>query len=131
MKKLLALLVLFTVGISADPRLNQLLTVTAGTPIQLSKTPLYVSEVLIQMATGGTGLGYVCAGIPSGVTPAAACGTAGQLSAQLSPASSTAPGGYYADSAQDRQGRGIDLSQIWVDGSHSSDSIIVTYLQQN
>ena len=33
MKKLLALLVLFAVGISADPRLNQLITITSGTPI--------------------------------------------------------------------------------------------------
>jgi hypothetical protein len=131
MKKLVALLALIAVGLTADPRLNQLITITSGTPIQLSKFHLYASEILIQMATGGTGLGYVCAGIPLGTTPAASCGTAGQLSAQLSPASSTAPGGYYADQASAKGGPGIDLATIWIDGSHTGDTVIVTYLQQN
>jgi hypothetical protein len=131
MKKLLSLLVLFTVGISADPRINLKITITSGTPIQLSAIHLYASEILIQAAAGGTGLIQVCAGIPVGTTPAANCGTAGQLSAQLAPATSTAPGGSYSDQVTSKSGTGIDLETIYVDGSHSGDVVLVSFLQQN
>lgn len=132
MKKLLALLVLATVGISADPRINQKLTIVAGTPIQLSAFHFYVTEIFIQGAASASGgIIEICAGIPLGTTPAAHCGTAGQLTAQLAAATSTAPGGSYSDSVNGKQGSGIDLANIWVDGQHSGDVVTVSYLQQN
>ncbi len=131
MKKLLALLVLIAVGLTADPRINLKITITSGTPIQLSAFHLYASEILIQNKSGGTGIIQICAGIPLGTTPAAHCGTAGQLTAELAPASSTAPGGSYSDSVTIKSGTGIDLSGIWLDGGTSGDIATVSFLQQN
>lgn len=132
MKRFIAILLLLSCPLLfSDPRINKSITVTAGTPIQVASSRILASEILIQMATGGTGLGYICAGIPTGTTPSASCGGAGQLTAQLAPASATAPGGSYSDSASFKEGIGIDVSMIWVDGGHSGDVILVTYLQQN
>lgn len=130
MKKLLALLALISVGLTADPRINQLVTIAAGTPVHLSAIHLYVSEILIQAAAGGTGLIQICI-VPYGTTPAGHCATAGQLAAQLAPATSTAPGGSYSDSVGLKSGTGIDASTIWIDGTASSDTAVVSYLQQN
>lgn len=49
----------------AQNRYNLLITVTAGTPIQVTaglacpNCPLLVDRTLIQMVHGGTGIGYV------------------------------------------------------------------------
>lgn len=127
----LLLCAVLSAPVQSDPRINKSITVTAGTPIQVSSTKILAAEVFIQMATGGTGVGYICAGIPSGTTPSASCGGAGQLTAQLAPASATAPGGSYSDSISLTVGAGIDISTIWVDGGHSGDVILVSFLQQN
>ncbi len=121
-------------------RLNTTITLTPGTPIQISAqfnantqamkgTPLIASRILIQMAIGGTGVGYVMAGIAEGVTPNHS--TSGDLSGQLAAATSTAPGGTYSDFASDRAGsEDIDLATIWIDGS-AADPVIVTFERRN
>ncbi len=115
-------------------RFNLLLTITAGTPIRLSDSatdgtqktqPLYVNELIIQMASGGSGLGYVMAGVKPGTTPNKA--TAGTVSAQLTAATAGAPGGTYSDAADPRGGGGIDLSKIWIDGDHTADTVVVSW----
>ncbi len=117
-------------------RVNLLLTVTAGTPQQISSllnfntklkhgAPCFASRVFIQMVIGGTGVGYVMDGIPEGTTPA--YNTAGDLTAELAAATSTAPGGSYSDFTNgNNDGPGIDLAALWVDGSHTGDTIIVS-----
>ncbi len=52
----------------------------------------------------------------------------GDLTAQLAPASATAPGSQYEDAYTadaDNQGD-IDLSLSWIDGSHSGDTVAVS-----
>lgn len=119
---IIALLLLFPVAGGSSVRYNRTITVTAGTSIQLTTTSRYlVRAIFIQMAIGGSGYGAVMAGIVNGRTPSKS--TSGDLTAQLAPASATAPGSSYSDSNQ----LGIDLSTIWVDGSNSGDTIIVSY----
>jgi hypothetical protein len=100
-------------------RVNQLITV-GSTPVQLSANSLLVTEVLIQMQHGGTGIGYVMDGIPI-LFGAPSPTNAGQLTAELAPATSTAPGGAFAN--QDL----MDIQRTWVHGSNTGDKIIVTY----
>lgn len=105
-------------------RVNQIITVAAGTPVQVASKPTYAREIFIQMGIGsGTATGYVMAGIPDGTTPSKT--TSAHLTAQLSPATATAPGGSYSDSTTSPGG--FDVSQIWVDGDHTGDKIIVSY----
>ena len=105
-------------------RKNFTKTITSGTPIQVSATPLTVDRYIIQMAIGGTGYGLICI-VPVGTTPAASCATAGQLSGQLAPASATAPGGSWSDAVAN-QGGSINLQTVWIDGSVSGDKVTIS-----
>lgn len=109
-------------------RVNKAITVVAGTPIQISTLKVYASRVFIQMKTGGTGNGQVMDGQVTQPTGHGA--TAGQLTAEIAAASASAPGGSYADRAYEKDGTGIDLSQLWVDGDHSGDIMTVSYDQR-
>lgn len=125
-------------------RQNQTITIAAGTPINVSTgltsaqmlaagyssiPPKIVNRIFIQMLIGGTGAGYVMDGI-RGVTSAAqkwrvpSATVSIDLTAQLGPASATAPGGSYSDSDNDH---GIDISTMWLDGSHTADTVQVSY----
>jgi hypothetical protein len=120
MSLILTAVLLFGVPAAFAVRTNQTITVASGTPARLSSTHLYVREVFIQMAIGGTSAGYVM--IVSGHTPSKTA--AGDVTAQLAPATSTAPGGAYSDSSPQAD---IDLYNIWVDGDHTGDNIIISY----
>jgi hypothetical protein len=104
-------------------RQNTKITLTPGTPINLAvalslQPHTMCNRVFIQMATGGTGLGYVMGGIGGGRTPATT--NANDVSAELAPATATAPGGSYADPSgvlEFSQAPAIDLTTIWVDGT--------------
>lgn len=125
-------------------RFNKAITVVAATPINVatgmtsaqmvtagfSQIPRQlVKRVFLQMKVAGTGLGYVMDGI-RGQTSATqqwrvpASSVSGDLTAQLAPATATAPGGSYGDSDPNA---GIDLSQTWIDGSVNGDVITVSY----
>lgn len=116
-------------------RQNLKVTITAGTPVNVgllvdpTGAPVFVDRLFIQMAIGGTGVGYVMDldAYPPGTVPAAAGATAGQLTAQLTPASAALPGGTYGDTSSPRDGTGIDLSTLWLDGSHTGDTVIVSF----
>lgn len=117
-------------------RVNTQITITAGTPVNLltglttayTGPPVYASRVFIQMKHGGTGLGYVMDGIYQRVPSASA---ASDLTAELSPASSTAPGGSYEDWDKAMDRGGVDISQIWIDGSHSTDVVLASYVPKD
>lgn len=131
-------------------RINKTLTITASTPINIVTgltaaggmtlygrlAPVWVRSLFIQMLAGGTGYGVVMDGIygvqADGVSPripSALGATSGDLTAQLPPAqSATQPGGTYGDVyALDNQQGGIDASKIWLDGSHTADTVVVSY----
>jgi hypothetical protein len=107
-------------------RYNTKITLNPGTPINvqtalgLENNAVLANRLFIQMATGGTGLGYVMGGIGGGRTPATT--NANDVSAELSPASATAPGGNYMDGGGGIQFSltpGIDLSTYWIDGTEA------------
>lgn len=123
MKKLV--LIVIAASLMAGVRTNREITVAAGTPVRLATSRLLVNRIFIQMKTAGTGRGYVMAGIPVGTTPAST--TSAHLTAELCPATATAPGCAYTDSYPD----GIDVSLIWVDGSHTGDKITVSWEVSN
>lgn len=109
-------------------RVNRSITITSGTPVNVwtgtgaaETTPVMARAILLQMKHGGTGIGYVLAGISRNRVPSAS--NSADLSAELAPASATAPGGGYSDSAEVT---GIDVSRIWIDGSVSGDVVICT-----
>ena len=120
-------------------RQNRTLTITAGTPIRLSDfvtaavaneilPPQYVVNFCAQMMHGGTGLGYIMLGIPNGVTPNAS--TDGQLTAELAPASATSPGGFFYQnqgSFGSPLSGAVDLTRAWIDGSVTSDKMILSW----
>lgn len=115
-------------------RINSTATIVAGTPINVA-TLLGLDPNFAQWArrwtaqalAGGTGLIYIMDGVrPRGTVPANT--TSGDLTAQLAPASATAPGSFYEDEySQDADNQGdIDLSLAWIDGSHSGDTVAVS-----
>ena len=111
-------------------RQNMTITIAAGTPINVVTgtsvapsydTPaVYATRVLAQMRHGGSGLGYVMDGISLGRIPATT--NAGDVTAELTPATATAPGGDYSD-WEFNPGGGIDLRRIWIDGGNSGDTV--------
>lgn len=118
-------------------RINTKITLTSGTPIniavalglmtsaQLGKIgPIYADRLLIQMAEGGTKTGYVlCLDYNPTATPSVA--TVAQVCAQLLAATVTDPGGSYSDTMFARDGGGIILNNMWVDGD-ANDPVLVS-----
>lgn len=105
-----------------------LITITAGTPIQITTAHVVISSLMIQPLVGtSTGIIYVCGGIQSG-TPAAACAASAngsyELAAQVGAATSTVPGPTYSFYVPSP---GLDLSQWWIDGAHSGDPVLVSW----
>jgi hypothetical protein len=113
--------------IVAPGRVNTVITITSGTPIQVTTNKTVTADrLLIQSLTGGSGIVQICI-VKPGVTPSAKGGGSGQLAAQLAPASSTAPGGSYSDVSPASQTAGILLNTIFIDGTHSGDTVVVSY----
>jgi hypothetical protein len=118
-------------------RVNVTITITAGTPINLAVAmgfttaallakapPIPVNRCVVQMLIGGTGCGYVMnmEQYAPGKTPVAT--TSGHLTAQLAPATATAPGGSFSDFVSGAPACGPgDLTKLWVDGSNSGDTL--------
>ncbi len=115
------------------PRINREITVTAGTPVNVYTglatayvgPAVYVSRIFLQMEHGGTGYGIVIDGVPAGQVAAAA--THG-VTAEMAPATATSPGGTYGDNEPNAGRTGIDVTLLWVDGSHSGDKILTSYV---
>lgn len=114
-------------GLYAAPRVNRTITITAGTPVQIATVTTQCNRIFIQMLAGGAGIGYVMdmSAYNPGKVPDSS--VSGNLTAQLAPATNTAPGGWYTDMALPGQGTApIDVSRIWVDGSNSGDTVVVS-----
>ena len=111
-------------------RINATLTVASGTPINLATGtttaapgPVWASRYFIQMAHGGTGLGKVYDGVPASRSL-----TAADLTAELAPATSTAPGGSTEDWDKSGDRGGIDINEVWIDGSNTGDKVYASYV---
>lgn len=106
--------------------------IAAGTPVNLATglataasaaDQLLCTKVFVQMRTGGSGQGYLIDGVAWGRVPAT--DTQPDYAVQLSAATAQNPGGAYAD--QDfREGGGIDVSKMWLDGAHTGDEVLVS-----
>ncbi len=128
-------------------RINKTFTVTANGAINLvtgadavamvtygAVPRTMVRALIIQMKHGGTGLGYVMDGIygvqaADGVSPRIpSAATDSDVTAELAPATATAPGGSYTDFFELPNGAaGTDVSRMWVDGAVPGDKIKVSY----
>ena len=119
-------------------RINRTYPITAGTPLNVftglataldnPTQPVYASNFRAQMAHGGTGLGYLMGGIMPGRIPAIT--NTGDVTAELPPATATAPGEPYTENDPSLVG-GIDVTRCWVDGGHTGDNMIVSWDQKN
>jgi hypothetical protein len=135
MKRLLALvavaLAFVCVPTDAGIRINQTFTITAGTPICVGTGLTTAStgarmavRVFIQALSGANaGVVYVMDGISYGRIPSSS--SSSDLTAQLSPASASAPGGNYSDVDTVSL---IDMNQLWIDGAHTGDKVQVSFV---
>ncbi len=127
LKRISILTLLFFLAASptwTEPWGGRTITLTPGTAIRVVGTRTLVSSLFFQMATGGTGVGYVLSA-PIGVT--CANGGAGTtLIATLQPATSTAPGGNATIPSNSDPAGGIDAQLYCVDGS-AADGMIVSF----
>ncbi len=116
-------------------RQNFTITITApGTPINIFNQQTVAqpypypgpfpkaSVVFIQMADGAQGIGKVYDGVSGGRVP-----VAGDLTAELapSPGAGMGPGGSYTYSDPYH---GIPVNEIWIDGTHAGDVILVSWV---
>ena len=113
-------------------RVNQQITVTAGTPIRVTTIAgTYVNRLFIQSRHANTGVVYVLMGVKS-ATACDATNTS-QLTAELGPGDATHPGGTLSD-PQGANGNtpadSEDASMICIDGTNSGDVVIVSFWHQ-
>lgn len=124
-----ALLLLVVCQNAFARRVNRQITITAGTPTRLSIVHQVVNRIFIQpQAAAAGGVIYIMDGIPEGTTPSSS--TAAHVTAVLCAATATAPGCSYADppNGGGNSQTGLpDLFYVWVDGSHSTDVLVVSY----
>lgn len=114
-----------TIGSRAAGRINQALTITAGTPVQVAPSGTIADEILILPAPGATvGITYVMAGATNR-TPAKTNTT--DVTAQLCAATATLPGCSYADGTLVQQSTGVDVGAIWIDVATTGTVVIVSY----
>lgn len=130
MKKLLALLVAALALNGAAGRYNHVVTVISGTPVQVTTSSVVISRMMIQALHGSSAaIVYVCI-VPLGTTPHASCGTDGELSGEIGPSSSAAPGGTWSDGVNVANDQLVDLRTVWIDGGHSNDTVLITGWRQ-
>lgn len=109
-------------------RINKQVTVTAGTPVRVALGTTKMNRLFLQSRHSNTGLIYVL----MGVNPTKTCDAtdATQLTAELGPGDSTHPGSSLSD-PQGANGNSPsdyeDASWLCVDGTHTSDVVIISF----
>lgn len=103
-------------------RNKRLITIAAGTPVQLSAEKKLATSITFQMKVGTSGgIGYVILGVRGTETPAAANG----LELVAAPTVPSTP--LTLTFNHPSTGERFDLSEIWVDGAHTGDKMLVTW----
>lgn len=109
-------------------RINQQITITAGTPIRVSGSKYLVNRLFVQSRATNTGLIYIMMGVPTANACSASNTT--QLTAELGPGSTTSPGQSFSD-PQGANGNSPadaeDLGQMCIDGTVNGDRVLVSY----
>lgn len=111
-------------------RINATLTIASGTPINLATgtasaapAPVWASRYFIQMAHGGSGYGKVYDGVPASRSL-----TAADITAELAAATAIAPGNAFEDWDKSGDRGGIDVNEVWIDGSNTGDKVYASYV---
>lgn len=133
MKKAISILTLgFLLGVSAfsDPQISRVVTLTTGSPVRVTNNDVQASSLFIQALHGGSNIVYVLFADPN-----IACNvnTAGQLVAELAPATATAPGGSFtfpSNGATQNAAGGSNMHHWCVQGT-SSDQVVISYNLRN
>lgn len=125
----LAFILLAVLPVRTEPQAGRIITITAGTAIRLATTKTLASSMLIQALPGSsTGLIYVLNSNPQATCANAGAGTT--LVAELAAATTTAPGGAFtfpSNGSSATQASGFDV-QFWcIDGSHTGDTVAVSW----
>jgi hypothetical protein len=103
-------------------RRTKIITIAAGTPVQVTADKVLASNLIVQakVSTSG-GIVYLILGVKTGDTPAAANGI--ELTA-----APTAPSTPFIREIPDRwSGERIDLSETYIDGAHTGDKVLVSW----
>lgn len=129
----IAAIVLVFVFLLRAERVNQQITITAGTAIRITTVQrTFANRLMIQSRHSNTGIIYVMLGVnPNTVCSAS---NSAHLSAELGPGDATHPGASLSD-PQGAQGNSPpeaeDLSWACIDGTVSSDVALITYYRRN
>lgn len=105
----------------------KVITVAGGAMQQLlsgyKKGERLAHSIIVQMLCNTSGgVGYLQLDVPADETPSTA------NSIQLGPATATVPGPIFQYESHDPAwGDRIDLSEVWLEGAHSGDKILVTW----
>lgn len=112
-------------GARGAGRINQSITITAGTPVHIAASGTIADEILILPAPGATvSAVYVMAGATNR-TPAKTNGP--DVTAKLCPATATLAGCSYSDGTLVQQSTGVDVGAIWIDADTTGTVVIVSY----
>ncbi len=107
---------------------GRIITIVAGTAERLTLNTNLVNSITIQGLHGGTGLIYVLSASPQETMVKGNAGTC--LIAELGPATATAgttPFSLPVNGSGTTQAGGMDTHTIGVDGSHSGDTVAVSW----
>lgn len=120
------------------PRINVVITINPGTPVNIG-TLTGQSDGIARPASRYTAMMLAGASAQYAYILSAAYqqGSANfrvpattnnaDLVAQLAPSSSTAPGAAFTDQEGIDRG-GIDMTELWIDGAHTGDKVLVSYV---
>lgn len=133
MKRILSIAVLMLLVVRptwTEPQISKTFTFVTGTAQRIATTRTMANSLFIQALPGSTGVVYVLY-----ADPAATClaSTAGQLIAELSPGTATAPGGnftYPSNNTATSSAGGFDVQRFCVQGT-TSDTAVASYDLRN
>ncbi len=132
LKKLLLVTTLLLCAASptwTEPWGGKVVTIAAGTAARVTTRPTLASSLFFQAQTGGTGVIYILYAPPDIVCSNGGAGTT--LIATLQPATSTAPGGNAVIPSNPDPAGGVDISGYCTDGSHTGDTVVVSFNLRN
>jgi hypothetical protein len=103
-------------------RKTKIITVIAGTPIQVHSDHVLCTNLIVQPKVSSSGgIVYLILGVKPADTPASANGI--ELTA-----APTAPSTAFSYTIPDRfSGERIDLSETYIDGAHAGDKVLVSW----
>ena len=126
----IALMLLLALAAFPDPQVSQPIALTTGSAVRVANMDVQFNSLFIQMKHGGSNIGYVLFADPALTCSAT---TAGQVVAELAPASATAPGGSFTfpSNGVANYGSGGNNAHYWCVQGSTGDSVIVSYNMRN